>query len=107
MFTLLEFFAEHLLAQFPDLHVTVSLILQRNATAEDIEAHIDIADWFIREKLRPAGESIKRHSKEFLLVAQYLDPEKADEVEALIEDLRLMFMGAEKISGDISDEAPP
>lgn len=30
-------------------------------------------------------------------LAQYLDPEKADEVEALIEDLGLMFMGAEKV----------
>lgn len=85
------------LAQFPDPHVTVSPILQRNATAEDIEAHIDIADWFIREMLRPAGESIREHSREFLLAAQYLNPEKADEVEALIEDLGLMFMGAEKV----------
>ena len=31
------------LAQSPDLHVTMSPILQRNATAEDIEAHIDLA----------------------------------------------------------------
>ena len=94
------------LAQFPDLHVTVSPILQRNATAEDIEAHIDIADWFIREKLRPDGESIKQHSREFLLAAQYLDSEKADEVEALIEDLGLMFMGAEKVEEE-GEDLPP
>ena len=97
------------LAQFPDLHVTVSLILQRNATAEDIEAHIDIADWFIREKLHPAGESIKQHSREFLLAAQYFDPEKADEVEALIENLGLMFMGAaaEEEEEEEGEDLPP
>ena len=85
--------------------MTVSPILQRNA-AEDIEAHIDIADWFTREKLRPAGESVKRHSKEFLLAAQYLDPDKADEVETLIDVLGLMFMGAEKVEEE-GEDLPP
>lgn len=88
------------LAQFPDLHVTVSPILQRNATAEDIEAHIDIADWLIREKLRPVGTDRASHSKEFLLAAQYLDPEKAPEIEALIDELGLMFVGAEEVEGE-------
>ena len=45
------------------LDVTVSPILQQNATPEDIENHIDIADWLIRENL-------SRHSG--------LDPESPD-----------------------------
>ena len=40
-----------------------------------------------------ADKCIKRYSKEFLLATQYYDPEKADEVEALNEDLGLLFMG--------------
>ena len=51
------------------------------------------------------AKSIKQHSREFLLAALYLDPEKAAEVEALIEDLGLMFMGAEKV--EEADEEKP
>ncbi len=38
---------------FPDLKISVSNLLQSNATPEDIENHIDIADWLIRWKLHP------------------------------------------------------
>ncbi len=85
------------LAQFPDLHVTVSPILQRNATAEDVEAHIDIADSLIRTLRVMPGTDRTSHSKEFLLAAQYLDLEKAPEVEALIDELGLLFVRAEKV----------
>jgi len=50
--------------------------------------------------LHPAGKSIKQHSREYLLAAQYLDPENQDAVEALIQDLGLEFMGAEKVEGE-------
>lgn len=56
----------------------------------------------------PAPAEADKWHQEFLLAAQYLDPEKADEVEALIEDLRLMFMGAEKVEEadeETSDDA--
>ena len=33
---------------FPDLNISVSNLLQSNATPEDMENHIDIADWLIR-----------------------------------------------------------
>ena len=35
------------LAEYPELNVRVNPILQQNATREDVEAHIDIADWLI------------------------------------------------------------
>lgn len=37
------------LADYPDLGVTVSPVLQRSATPEDREVHIDIADWLLRD----------------------------------------------------------
>ena len=33
---------------FPHLNISVSNLLQSNATPEDMENHIDIADWLIR-----------------------------------------------------------
>ena len=39
------------LAKYPQLSITVSPILQQNATAEDLATRIDIADWLIRYKL--------------------------------------------------------
>ncbi len=43
------------------------------------------------------GADGKRHSKDFLMAAKYLSPENLDNVEALIDELGLMFLGAEKI----------
>ena len=42
-------------------------------------------------------EESHRHCADFLLAAKYLSPETAPEVEALINDLGLMFIKAEKI----------
>ena len=36
--------------QFPDLNITISPLLELNATPEDISNHIDIADWLIKWK---------------------------------------------------------
>ena len=85
------------LAKYPQLGITVSPILQQNATAEDLEAHIDIADWLIRYKLRPPGEPVKKHCVEFLKAARYISPEYHEELEALIEDFDLEFWGVERI----------
>ena len=85
------------LAEYPQLGITVNPILQQNATAEDIEAHIDIADWLIRTRGVTPGPDRASHCADFLLAAKYLSPENASEVEALINDLGLMFIKAEKI----------
>ena len=84
------------LAKYPQLGITVSPILQQNATAEDLEAHIDIADWLIRYKLHPPKEPVKRHCVDFLKAARYISPEYHGELEALIEALDLEFWGVEK-----------
>lgn len=68
-------------------------ILQRNATPEDFRAQIDIADWLLRERLRPRGSDGRRHSRTFLDIQKYISPEIASEVEALIDDLGLEFFG--------------
>ena len=90
----------------PKLDITVSPLLQQEATPEDFANHIDIADWLIRHchpslchsERSPEGgveESPGKKSRQFLLAARFLDPENADAVEALIDDLGLEFMGAE------------
>lgn len=84
------------LTELPGLHITVSPILQHNATPEDREAHIDIADWLIRYRLNPPANDIRTHCSAFLKAARYISPEYHEEVEALIEDLGLEYMGMEK-----------
>ncbi len=67
------------------LQITVSTILQQEATPEDLENHIDIADWLIRLKTHPVDALGKRHSVAFLRAMPYIDPEYHDNVEAFIE----------------------
>ena len=49
-------------------------------------------------------ESPAKKSRAFLLAARYLSPENYDAVEALIDDLGLEFLGAEKVE---EENAPP
>jgi hypothetical protein len=80
----------------PGISITVSPLLQQEATPEDFANHIDIADWLIRTRGVTPGSDRASHSRQFLLAARFLDPESQDAVEALIEELGLEFMGAEK-----------
>lgn len=105
------------LAAYPQLGITISPILNQNATAEDMAAHIDIADWLIRSRgvmpgsgchvmagsVRPSPAS---KSRDFLRAARYVSPEYHDELEALILDLDLEFMGAERVE-KTEEEKPP
>ena len=107
-----------MVADYPELGVTVSPVLQRNALPEDREAHIDIADWLLRDMFGPApfchserspegGVEESPWRREFLKIADVLSPESHAEVEALIEELGLEVWRVEKVSEGISDEAPP
>jgi hypothetical protein len=78
------------------LDITISPLLQQEATPEDIEAHIDIADWLIRHCHPGQSEGSPSNSRDFLLAARFLDPDSQSEVEALIEELGLEFWGAER-----------
>ena len=71
------------------LDITVSPLLQQSATPEDIEAHIDIADWLIRTRCKPVAEPAKEPSITFLKTARYIDPAYHAELEALITDFKL------------------
>lgn len=73
--------------------MTYAGVLQHNATLEDFKAQIGIADWLLRERLRPCGSDVQRHSRTFLEIRKYISPEVADQVEALIDELRLEFYG--------------
>ena len=57
------------------------------------EAHIDIADWLLRERCHPEPVEGSRHCRAFLEIQKYISPEMAGEVEALIEDLGVEFYG--------------
>ena len=80
------------------LDITVSPILDQNATAEEREAHIDIADWLIEHRLHPKAETTQpaltpqeaRSRRTFLKVAPYFSPEYHNEIKALIEGLDLV-----------------
>ena len=94
------------LKAIPNLNVTIADVLQRSATPEDFKAQIDIADWLLRERLRPRGSDGQRHSRTFLDIQKYISPEVASEVEALIDELGLEFYGkVEKV--EVEDDRPP
>lgn len=77
----------------PGLNVTIADVLQKEATPQDFLDHIDIADWLLRTRERPVVEDGRRHSRTFLEIQEYISPEVADQVEALIDDLGLEFFG--------------
>lgn len=81
------------LHEIPGLNVTIADVLQKEATAQDFEDHIDIADWLLRTRERPVGADGRRHSRTFLEIQKYISPEVADQVEALIDELGLEFFG--------------
>lgn len=84
------------LGQLSGYDITVSPLLQQVATPEDFAAHIDIADWLIRcHNVMPDPDRAS-HSRSFLRAARFLDPELADDVEKLVEELGLEFWGAER-----------
>lgn len=83
------------LAKYPVLDITVSPLLQQSATPEDMEAHIDIADWLIRTRVPMFNPGLSRHSEAFLKAAQFVDPKYHAELEGLIDDFELEFVGFE------------
>ena len=77
--------------EFPDLNISISNLLQCNATPEDMENHIDIADWLIRWKLQPETFETEKRNITFEKVKPFISEEYQDEVLALIEDLDLII----------------
>ena len=92
---------ERKIASYTGLDIRINPVLQQNATKEDREAHIDIADWLLRSFCLPERSEGSRWHLEFLKAAEFISPEHHAEVEALIQDLELEFWGAVKV-----DEPP-
>ena len=92
---------ERKIASYTGLDIRINPVLQQNATKEDREAHIDIADWLLRSFCHPERSEGSRWHLEFLKAAEFISPEHHAEVEALIQDLELEFWGAVKV-----DEPP-
>ena len=96
-----------------DLNVTVSDLLEQNATDEDWEAQIDIADLLIRWYSQqhggvplvpsvPSQGGTERPLPEYdnpvaREIAKYFSPEVMPEVAALIEDLDLVPVSVQRI----------
>lgn len=78
--------------EFPDLNLTVSKILQQNASEEDFVNQIDIADWLVKWKLHPELFARPDWNPTCEKVLPLIDEEYRDEVKALIEDLDLILM---------------
>ena len=76
-------------AFFPHLNIKVSNLLQKNATEEEREQHIDIADWLVKWNLEPKPESSSHLNRTFQKVARYVSPEFHEQLLGLIEDLDL------------------
>lgn len=74
------------LSAMAGLDVTVSDYLERVATPEDRENHVDIADLLIRDNKEPARDS---QSQTFLAIREFISPEYHGELEQLIDDLDL------------------
>lgn len=92
------------LSQVRELDIMVSDILEKSASAEDRENHVDIADLLIRQYRREhisitPVEEVRDPMKNpaFLKMKEYVDIENAEEVALLIEDLGLEMMGYKKI----------
>ena len=88
---------ERKLADYSDLDIRISPVLQQNATKEDREAHIDIADWLIRYMFDAAPEDAWKRNEEFLKAVEFIAPENQEEIGRLIQELDLVFLGAKKV----------
>ena len=91
-------------AERPYLNIIVSDLLEKNATQEDRDAHIDIADILIRRQLgmpsysvpkpqAPPPDELYADNPVMREVMKYISPEHWDTVAALIEEFDLEFLG--------------
>ena len=85
-------------AERPHLGIIVSDLLERNATQEDRDAHIDIADLLIRwVHSYSSSQAVCSINPVFQEIQKYISSEYYQEVLALIEDFDLEVVGVKKI----------
>ncbi len=77
----------------PNLHITVSNVLEREATPDDRAAHIDIADWLLRWKTTPFNNILdlpkETPSDSLDRILNLVPAEHHTEVKSLVEDFQL------------------
>ena len=76
------------------LNIRISDYLEKNATPEDREAHIDIADLLLRQSTAISKKETEKPSNSIL---RYFAPEHRAEVQALIDELELVPVSIGKI----------
>lgn len=85
-------------AERPHLRIIVSDLLERNATQEDRDAHVDIADLLIRwVHSDSSSQAVCSINPVFQEIQKYISSEYYQEVLALIEDFDLEVVGVKKI----------
>ena len=77
------------LVDYPN--IIVSDYLQKVAGNDPSSSHMDLADLILESRSRPDTSQ----NPTFLQIKRYISPEYHSEVEALIEDLELVFMSVE------------
>jgi hypothetical protein len=92
------------LSQVSGLDITVSDVLENNATAEDRDNHVDIADLLIRQyrkdhiSITPVEEERDpMKNPAFLKMKEYVNISNAEEIAFLIDDLGLEMVGYTRI----------
>lgn len=82
---------EEKLSTLPHLNIKVSDYLMKNATQEDHENHIDIADLLLREN------SAAQTTQKPMSILEYFSEEYHDEISQLIEELDLIPVSISKL----------
>ena len=92
------------LSQVSGLDITVSDVLEKNATAEDRDNHVDIADLLIQQywkehiSITPVEEERDPiNNSAFLKMKEYVDISNEEEIALLIDDLGLEMVGYKKM----------
>lgn len=79
------------------LNIRISDYLEKNATPEDREAHIDIADLLLRQNSQ-TQRSETAHQKPENSILKYFAPEHREQVQLLIDELDLVPVSITKIN---------
>ena len=84
----------------PGLNIRVSDFLEKNATPQQREAHIDIADRLIEEILNPVPHPVLQPQNPAYSVLKYFSEEYRDNIRELIDELDLVPISVSRITGN-------
>lgn len=88
------------LALLPGLNIRVSDFLEKNATPQQREAHIDIADRLIEEILNPVPHPVLQPQNPAYSVLKYFSEEYRDNIRELIDELDLVPSSVCRVTGN-------